>query len=68
MNNEKSTKARLYTFVEMKNAVVQVIADMATESAHDDNYDDPAQVFITEMAVGAKIVNELVAKHEKGEL
>lgn len=68
MNEEKTTKTKLYTFDEMKEAVAQTIADMAAASAHNDDFDDPAKAFLIEMAVGAKILSELDERHEKGEL
>lgn len=68
MNSEKAIKAKLYTFAEMKDAVAQAIADMATDSAIGDDYDEPFKIALMEAAVGAKILTELDKKHEKGEL
>jgi hypothetical protein len=68
MNDEKVTKAKLYTYAEMKDAVAQAIADMAVDSASDSDYDEPAQMALAEALVGAKILAELEKKHRKGEL
>ena len=69
MNDEKATKVKLYTFAEMKSAVIQAIAQVAQDSAHDsDNFDEPAQVAMLEIAVGSRIVTRLDEMHEKGEL
>lgn len=68
MSDEKVTKAKLYTYAEMKDAVAQAIADMAEASAHNDGYEEPSRVFVMELVVGAKILTELDKKHEKGKL
>lgn len=68
MSDEKVTRVKLYTFAEIKDALAQVIADMAADSTHNDGYDEPFQVALMEVAVGAKIMTELDKKHEKGEL
>ena len=68
MSDEKVTKAKLYTYAEMKDAVTQAIADMAQASSHNDNYEDPAMAFLLETTVGAKILSELDEKHKKGKL
>ena len=68
MNNEKATKVKLYTFAEIKDVLAQVVADVAADSAHNDDFDEPFHVALMEAAVGAKLLAELDMKHEKGEL
>lgn len=68
MKDEKVTKAKLYTFAEMKEIVMRAVADVAMSSVGDSDFDDPAQIALMEMAVGSRIVSELDRKHEKGEL
>ena len=68
MKDEKVTKTKLYTFDEMKDAVAQTIADMAQASSRNDDYSEPAKVFLMEMTVGAKILGELDKRHKEGEL
>ena len=69
MKDEKVTKAKLYTFAEMKDAVAQAIADVSIATSQDgDTWDEPAQVALMEAVVGTKILTELDKKHKKGEL
>lgn len=66
--NENIIKTKLYTFDEMKEAVMQAISDVAMCSISNSDFDDPARVALMEMALGAKIVKNLDEKREKGEL
>lgn len=68
MDNKKVTKAKLYTFAEMKEIVMRAVSDVAMSSVGDSDFDDPAQIALMEMAVGSRIVSNLNEKHEKGEL
>lgn len=68
MKDEKVTKAKLYTFAEMKNAVAQAAADVTADLAHNDDLGNSALMSVMAIAVGAKIMSELDKKHEKGEL
>lgn len=68
MNDEKATKVKLYTFAEMKEAMMQAIATMAQDSAHDSDFNEPTQVAMLEMLVGSRIMTRLDEMHEKGEL
>ena len=68
MKDEKVTKAKLYTFAEMKDAVAQAAADATANLMHDDRLDKPAVTSVMAIAIGAKIMDELDKRHEKGEL
>lgn len=68
MNDEKATKVKLYTFAEMKDALARAIANTAQDSSTSDDFDEPAEVAITEMMVGARIMSKLDEMHEKGKL
>lgn len=67
-NDEKVTKAKLYTYAEMKDAVAQAAADATANLMHDDKLDNPAVMSIMAMVIGTKIMAELDKRHEKGEL
>lgn len=68
MDDKKTIKTKLYTFAEIKDVLAQVVADMAADSAHSSDFDEPFHVALMEAAVGAKILAELDKKHEKWEL
>ena len=64
----EAVKTKLYTFDEMKEIVMRAVSDVAMSSAAGSDFDNPAQVALMEMAVGARIVSNLDEKHEKGEI
>lgn len=68
MKDEKVTRAKLYTFAEMKDAVAQAAADATAVLMNDDDIENPAVMSIMAMIAGSRIMTELDKKHEKGEL
>lgn len=67
MNNEKVTKAKLYTFAEMKELIIEAISEVALESLGDKDCEDPGGVTLMESIVGAKILTKIDEMRERGE-
>lgn len=67
MSNEKVTKAKLYTFAEIKDLVARASARSISKTLEDEDADG-AKVVLVETLVGAKIMTELDLMHEEGEI
>lgn len=67
MNDERVTKAKLYTFSEIKDLIARASARSISKTLDDEDVDG-VKVVLVETLVGAKIVAELDLMHEEGEI